>query len=92
MNVETGGLGGGIGAPSATIQGTGGGIGAPSATIQGTGGGIGAPSAMLNSLLKLTIPLTGVTINAVRVRNAIQNLFTFTLEPPALNMNGNKKD
>src|SRR6202047_4163473 len=89
----TGGTGGGIGLPSATITGgTGGGIGLPSATITGgTGGGIGLPSAML-TLLKLTMTLSGVTINAARTKSATHNLSLFTLEPPRLTMNGNKKD
>src|ERR1700730_11419180 len=73
---------------------TGGGIGAPSATSTGgcTGGGIGAPSAMLTLLLKLTMTLSGVTINAARTKSATYNLFLFTLEPPRVTMNGNKKD
>ena len=97
MNRVAGGrTGGGIGAPSATSTGgcTGGGIGAPSATSTGgcTGGGIGAPSAILTLLLKLTMTLSGVTINAARTKSATYNLFLFTLEPPRVTMNGNKKD
>jgi hypothetical protein len=90
----TGGTGGGNGEPSAIITGgTGGGSGEPSATITGgTGGGSGEPSATLTLLLKLTIVLTGVTINAARTKSAIHNLFLFTLEPPTLTMNGNKED
>jgi hypothetical protein len=78
-------------APSATTHGTGGGIGAPSATTHGTGGGIGAPSAMLTLVLKLTIADTGAIIKAVRAKTTTHNLFLFTLEPPRLNMNVNKK-
>src|ERR1700686_4766670 len=101
MNTAAGGAGGGIGLPSATTHGTGGGIGLPSATTHGTGGGIGLPSAitnvtgggiglpsaMLTLLIKLTIPLAGVTINAARAKSATHNLYLFTLEPPGLNMN-----
>jgi hypothetical protein len=49
MNAATGGTGGGIGEPSATITGgMGGGIGEPSATITGgMGGGMGEPSATI---------------------------------------------
>jgi hypothetical protein len=68
-------------------------MGVPSATITGgTGGGMGVPSAMLTLPLKLTIPLSGVTINAAKAKSATYNLFLFTLEPPGLTMNGNKKD
>jgi hypothetical protein len=68
-------------------------MGVPSATITGgTGGGMGVPSAMLTLLSKLTIALSGVTINAAKAKSATYNLFLFTLEPPGLTMNGNKKD
>jgi hypothetical protein len=92
----TGGMGGGIGLPSATITGgMGGGIGLPSATITGgMGGGIGLPSATITGAtggVKLTIALTGATINAVSAKSARHSLFLFTLEPPRLTMNGNKK-
>jgi hypothetical protein len=89
-----GGTGGGMGVPSATnIGGTGGGIGVPSATSTGgTGGGIGVPSATLTLLLKLTIALTGATINAIRTKSARHNLFLFTVEPPRLTMNGNRQN
>jgi hypothetical protein len=94
MKATTGGLGGGMGVPSAiSTGGFGGGIGVPSATSTGgTGGGIGVPSAMLTLRLKLTIPLTGDTINAASANSAIHNLFLFTLEPPRITMNGNKRD
>ena len=67
--ISTGGLGGGMGVPSAITTG-------------GRGGGMGVPSAMLTLWLKLTIALTGVTINAARAKSAKHNLFLFTLEPP----------
>jgi hypothetical protein len=91
-SATTHGTGGGSGLPSATTHGTGGGSGLPSATTHGTGGGSGLPSAMLTLLLKLTMTLSGVTINAARTKSATYNLFLFTLEPPRLTMNGNKKD
>jgi hypothetical protein len=93
-NAAAGGTGGGMGVPSAIITGgTGGGMGVPSAIITGgTGGGMGVPSAMLTLPLKLTIPPSGVTINAAKAKSATYNLFLFTLEPPSLTMNGNKKD
>src|ERR1700688_2865686 len=49
VKAAPGGMGGGIGVPSATITGgMGGGIGVPSATITGgMGGGIGVPSATI---------------------------------------------
>jgi hypothetical protein len=92
--IITGGLGGGMGVPSAIITGgLGGGMGVPSAiSMDGLGGGIGVPSAMLTLWLKLTIALTGDTINAASTNSAIHNLFLFTLEPPRLTMNGNKRD
>jgi len=39
----------------------------------------------------LTIASTGAMINAVRAKTATHNLFLFTLEPPGLTMNGNKR-
>jgi len=79
VNAAPGGMGGGMGVPSATNTG-------------GMGGGIGVPSAMTTPRLKLTIALAGVTINAAIARIDKHNLFLFTLEPPRLTMNGNKKD
>jgi hypothetical protein len=94
--IITGGMGGGIGLPSAIITGgMGGGIGLPSAIITGgMGGGIGLPSAIIvaaNGGVKLTIALTGATINTARTKSARDSLFLFTLEPPRLTMNGNKE-
>src|ERR1700737_73338 len=69
-----------------------GGSGLPSATSTGGWGGSGLPSATMTLLLKLTMTLSGVTINAARAKSATDSLILFTLEPPRLTMNGNKKD